>query len=64
MKTIKQIEEEVKNLEWELVSKNIFNGAGTVTIKETGEMISTNGALSNLEDLLIENGYRFSTHLN
>ena len=64
MKTIQQIAVEIKKLERELIAKNIFNGAGIVTIKETGEEISTNGALSNLEDMLKENGYKFTTWLN
>lgn len=53
----------VKNKEAELLNKNIFNGAGSVTLT-TGEKIGTNGALQDLEDYLNEKGIRHTVWMS
>ena len=58
------IREWLEKKETELRLQNIFNGAGTITLKETQEKISTNGALQDLEDYLDTNNIEYITYLN
>ena len=63
MKTLTQIKAEIKKVELENRMANNFNGAGTVTL-EDGEMISSNGAIQEVEDLLTENGIKYTVRLD
>ena len=63
--SIEKIRKQIRIEEDELRLENIFLGAGTVLINGKEEvMISTNGALSLLENMLTDNGFKFITYLN
>jgi len=63
MKTLEQVKVEIEAVELENRMANNFNGAGTATL-ENGEMISSNGAIQEVEDILTANGIKYTVRLN